>query len=53
MCAGSLIAPGYILTAAQCVVADGAAAAAGDVAVWVGGDWHEVEAVYVNTTGAR
>lgn len=51
-CAGSLIAPGYVLTAAQCVF-NGSAAAAEDVSVWVGGKWHNVAAVLVNQDNAQ
>ncbi|KAL4426225.1 hypothetical protein ABPG77_009840 [Micractinium sp. CCAP 211/92] len=51
-CAGSLIAPGYVLTAAQCVY-NGSAAAPEDVSVWVGGKWHNVATVLVNQDNAQ
>lgn len=51
-CGGSLIAPGYVLTAAQCVFDGGAAADSSEVKVWVDGRWHKVETVLVNTGDA-
>jgi len=52
-CGGSLIAPGYVLTAAQCVFKNGTAAKADDVSVWVDGHWHTVETVLVDLDKAQ
>lgn len=52
-CGGSLVAPGYVLTAAQCVFKDGKAAEAAEVTVWVGGKWHDVVEVHVNQDNAN
>lgn len=52
-CGGTLVAPGYVLTAAQCVFKDGKAADAKDVSVWIGGKWHDVQTVLVDLDNAQ
>lgn len=54
-CAGSLVAPGYVLTAASCVfdAKNGSELEASALRVWVGDTWHNVSFFNVSAGGCR